>query len=208
MTSLIPLPPRFFRRQAEVVARELLGQLLVRVHGERRLIVRIVETEAYLGEGDRASHAWRGQRTPRTATLFRPGGVAYVYLVYGIHHLFNVVTGKASDGSAVLVRAGEPVEGIRFMQRNRGLETGARDGAIAGGPGKLSQALAIDLGLNGAVLGSSEISVCRGARMPAASIAVGQRIGVAYSGPASLWPLRFAERLNPHVSRPYPWPAG
>ncbi len=205
MSRFRPLPRRFHQRDAEVVARELLGRFLVRHVGGRRLALRIVETEAYLGEGDRASHAWRGVATRRTATLFRAGGCAYVYLVYGLHHLFNVVAGSAGDGMAVLVRAGEPVEGGARMAANRGVGWPAPAGALAGGPGKLAQALDIDRRHDGLDLAGGEVTIARGEPVEAARIAVGPRIGVDYAGEAAAWPLRFAVAGNPHVSRPHPW---
>jgi DNA-3-methyladenine glycosylase len=203
--DLSPIPRDFYCRPAEVVAAELLGRLLVRYVSEHRLIIRIVETEAYLGEGDRASHAWRGKPTRRTKTLFRSGGCCYVYLVYGIHHMFNVVTGETGDGSAVLVRAGEPVEGEAWMQRNRGLTADSRGGDVAGGPGRLCQALQIDLTMDGLWLDGEEIVVAGGTSVSPDRVSVGSRIGVSYAGEAAQWPLRFAEVGNPHVSRPRPW---
>lgn len=194
----------FFRRSASDVARELLGHLLVhRVDGEA-LALRIVETEAYLGLGDRASHAWRGLPTPRTKVLFEPGGIAYVYLVYGLHDMFNVVTGKEGDGSAVLVRSGVPVTGEHRMKENRGLAGRISAGDIAGGPGKLCQALQIDRGLNGARLDRGELQICGGESIVAEGIVTGPRVGVDYAGAAAGWPLRYAESGNPHVSRPFP----
>jgi len=201
-TPLRPLPRAFFERDASTVARELLGQLLVRRRDSETLILRIVETEAYLGKGDRASHAWRGKAEGRAKSLFRPAGVAYVYLIYGIHYLFNVVTGSESDGSAVLVRAGEPELGIDVMAANRGVLSSARPGQIAGGPGKLSQALAIGAAENGVPLDRGDLCFCRGQSISRDSIAAGPRIGVDYAGEAATWPLRFAEKGNPHVSRP------
>jgi DNA-3-methyladenine glycosylase len=200
-----PLSRSFSCRDAETVARLLLGHYLVRRVGGEVLSVRIVETEAYLGEGDRASHAWRGVARGRARSLFCPGGQAYVYLIYGLHHLFNVVTGSEGDGSAVLVRAGEPVAGLETMARNRGVSLAAPPGAIAGGPGKLSQALGITTEHNGARLDRGDLVLCRGTSVAADSIVYGSRIGVAYAGEAASWPLRFAEAGNPHVSKPRSW---
>jgi DNA-3-methyladenine glycosylase len=197
-----PLPKSFFRRPAADVAPDLLGCRLERRWAGERLILRIVETEAYLGAPDRASHAWGGRRTKRTAALFRPGGVAYVYLIYGIHHMLNVVTGGGDDGSAVLIRAGEPVAGLERMKRLRGLGPRSRPHEVASGPGKLCQALAIDLELNGVHLGGGALRLCRGEPVASAEVAVGPRVGIDYAGEASAWPLRFAEAGNPHVSRP------
>ncbi len=203
--TLCPLPKRFYLRSAEIVARELLGHLLVRQLGDESLVLRIIETEAYLGEGDRASHAWRGRPTERTRVLFRAGGIAYVYLVYGLHNMLNVVTGDEGDGCAVLIRSGEPMRGRQTMVQNRGLSEDAGAGAVAGGPGRLCQALSVGRELNGAGLEEGELRICSGESLPSESIAVGSRIGVDYAGEAAAWPLRFAESGNPHVSRPYPW---
>jgi len=200
--SLLPLS--FYRRDAATVARELLGCYLLRRVGSRSLVVRIVETEAYLGARDRASHAWRGRRTARTAHLFQAGGVAYVYLIYGMYHCLNVVTGSADDGSAVLVRAAEPVVGGEEMARLRGLGRTVRPGDIAGGPGKLCQALAIDLALNGERFDRGDLTLREGETVPPEALAMGPRVGIAYAGEAADWALRFAVAGDPHVSRPRP----
>lgn len=206
MGEMTPLPAAFYRRPAEEVARDLLGRFLVRRLEGERAVLRIVETEAYLGAVDRASHAWGDRRTARTAALFRDGGRAYVYFVYGMHHMLNAVTGDRSDGSAVLLRAGEPVEGLAGMARRRGLDERPRPGRVAGGPARLCQALAVDLSLNGASLQRGELTVTAGRPLPGEAIAAGPRIGVAYAGAHAEWPLRFAEAGNPEVSRP--WPRG
>lgn len=198
------LPLSFFRRDAETVARELLGRYLVRRIGTQRLVVKIVETEAYLGAADRASHAWKGRRTARTAHLFRSGGVAYVYFIYGMYHCLNVVTGSATDGSAVLVRAALPLVGAEAMAELRGLTKAPRPGDIAGGPGKLCQALAIGLTLNGERFDRGVLTLRSGDPAAPGEVAVGPRVGVAYAGEAAKWPLRFALAGNPHVSRPRP----
>src|SRR6202158_6013735 len=105
---LSPLPLSFYRRPAETVARDLLGRYPVREIEGERLVLRLVAVEAYLGAPDRASHAWGGRRSPRNASLYLPGGHAYVYFIYGMHWCLNAVTGEADVGSAVLLRAGEP----------------------------------------------------------------------------------------------------
>ena len=120
MSRFRPLPTSFYRRPAETVARDLLGRYLVRELDGERLVLRLVETEAYLGAPDRASHAWGGRRTPRNESLYLAGGHAYVYMIYGLHFCLNAVTGEAGIGSAVLLRAGEPVEGEERMRENRG----------------------------------------------------------------------------------------
>lgn len=201
--SLSPLPTEFYRRPAEDVARDLLGRYLVRELAGERLVLKLVETEAYLGAPDRASHAWGGRRTERTESLYLPGGHAYVYFIYGIHFCLNAVTGDSETGSAVLLRAGEPVAGSELMRRHRGWEgKRVRPGDVAGGPGKLCQALAVDRALDGALLTAGELWIAVGQPVPAERIARGPRVGVDYAGEAALWPLRFAEAGNRHVSRP------
>ena len=142
MSRFRPLPLSFYRRPAETVARDLLGRYLVRELDGERLVLRLVETEAYLGAPDRASHAWDGRRTPRNESLYLPGGHAYVYLIYGMHFCLNAVTGEADIGSAVLLRAGEPVEGEERMIGEPGLGRAApprrprrRPGQALPGPG-------------------------------------------------------------------------
>lgn len=201
---LVPLAADFYRRDTEQVARELLGRWLVRELDGERLALAIVETEAYLGAPDRASHAWGGRRTARNESLYRAGGHAYVYFIYGMHHCLNAVTGHAGVGSAVLIRAGEPVAGAETMAARRALGRPPRPGDLAGGPGKLCQALGVGRELDGAELWRGELILAEGEPVATEAIASGPRIGVAYAGEAAAWPLRFAVRGNPHVSRPRP----
>lgn len=202
MSRLRSLPLNFYRRPANEVAPELLGRFLIRELDGERLILRIVETEAYLGAIDRASHAWDGRRTPRTETLYRDGGVAYVYLIYGMYDMLNVVTGRTETGEAVLVRAGEALAGAERMRGLRGLAREPRPGDLAGGPGKLCRALAVDRALDGAPLHRGTLRIAAGEPAEPAEIATGPRIGVDYAGEHAAWPLRFAIAGNPHVSRP------
>lgn len=206
MSRWRPLPASFYRRDAETVARELLGRWLVRLVDGERSVLRLVETEAYLGAPDAASHAAGGHRSERVESLYLPGGHAYVYLIYGVHHCLNAVTGERDLGSAVLLRAGEPLEGEAAMVRRRALDTRdrpVRPGDVAGGPGKLCQALAIDRELDGVRLWQGELTVVEGEPLEPEAVAAGSRIGVAYAGEAAGWPLRFAEAGNRHVSRPH-----
>lgn len=206
-----PLPPGFYRRPAAEVARDLLGRYLVRRlpggtggRAEERLVLRLVEVEAYQGEGDRASHAWAGPVTPRSRRLYREGGHAYVYLIYGMHHCLNTVAGSEEDGHAVLLRAGEPVAGDERMRALRGLapDREPRPGDLAGGPGKLCQALAVDRSFDGVALWEGDLKIAAGEPVPDARVARGPRIGVAYAGDAARWPLRLAIAGHPHVSKP------
>jgi DNA-3-methyladenine glycosylase len=187
------------------VARELLGATLLRRLDGEILSLRIVETEAYVGPEDRACHAFGGRRTARTEVMFLAGGHAYVYFVYGMHHCLNVVTGPAERGEAVLIRAGEPLEGIETMRRLRGLvDREPRPGELAGGPARLCQALAIDRTLNGVAFGAGELDLVRGPSIEDRNVVRSPRVGVDYAGEAAAWPLRFSIRGNPHVSRPRP----
>jgi DNA-3-methyladenine glycosylase len=202
--DLDPLPLAFYRRPADVVAPDLLGRLLVRRLGRKLLVLRLVETEAYLGAPDRASHAAGGRRTPRNESLYLAGGHAYVYFVYGMHWCLNAVCGEADEGGAVLLRGGEPVQGEATMRARRGLADRVRPGDIAGGPAKLAQALGVDRALDGAALDGGDLWIAAGAPVGRRRVVRGPRIGVAYAGEAAMWPLRFAERDNLHVSRPRP----
>ena len=198
------LPAGFYRRPADVVAPDLLGRFIVRRLGDQRLVARIVETEAYLGRGDRASHAWGGRRTRRSRVLYSSPGTAYVYLIYGMYHCLNAVTGDSTDGDAVLIRAAEPLRGISTMAAHRGLQREPREGDLAGGPGKLCQALAIDRRHNARTLTRGPLRLTEGMPVAAQEVVAGPRIGIDYAGEAKLWPLRFAILGNRHVSRPHP----
>jgi DNA-3-methyladenine glycosylase len=169
------------------VARALLGKELVRCYRGERLSGIVSEVEAYFGERDSASHAFRGL-TPRNAVMFGPAAHAYVYFVYGMHHCLNVVTGVEGRASAVLIRALQPVEGVATMRRLREGRTG-----VADGPGKLCQALAIDRSQNGIDLTLGEaLWIEPYLDPPRTAIGKSPRIGIAYAQPdhrAALWRL-------------------
>jgi DNA-3-methyladenine glycosylase len=191
----------FYARPTVVVARGLIGRLLVHESGQGRTVGRIVETEAYLGEIDEASHAFIG-RTERNAVMFGPPGRAYVYFIYGMHYCFNVVTRRAGIGEAVLVRALEPVEGLALMRARRGL--GRSDRELCNGPGKLAQAMGLSRAQNGAdlvrgALGIFEPPQSTGESRLELDIAVTPRVGITR---AADLPLRFYLRGHPHVSKP------
>jgi DNA-3-methyladenine glycosylase len=182
------LPRSFYDRNDVVtVARELLGKKLVtRIDGADTAGI-ITESEAYAGVGDRASHAYGGKRTPRNAVMYGPPGFAYVYLCYGIHHLFNVVTNAVGLPHAVLVRAIHPVSGLDAMRERRHQEA-----LTTGGPGTLTQALGIRTLHNGADLTDDIISIEEvGITVPKRSIVIGPRIGVDYAQADALLPYRF-----------------
>jgi DNA-3-methyladenine glycosylase len=155
----------------------------------------ITETEAYAGAGDKASHASGGRRTARNEPMYGQGGVAYVYLCYGIHHLFNVVTNREGTPHAVLVRAVHPLEGIDVMVQRRG-----RVRFSTGGPGTLSQALGIHTSQSGTDLLGTRIWIeDRGIVVPQKEVIVGPRVGVDYAGEDALLPYRF--RIAPSQLR-------
>lgn len=188
------LPRDFYARDTSAVARELLGQYLLRRLNGDRLVCRIVETEAYYGSGDPASHAARG-RTPRSGIMFGPAGHAYVYFNYGVHYLLNVVTEAEGTAGAVLIRALEPVEGIETMLANRPVVDFRQ---LANGPGKLTKALSIDLRDNGADLTRGNLGIVRGDSLVGDRIVAGPRIGIREG---KEYPYRFYIEDNQFVSR-------
>ena len=176
----MPRPARldsdFYRRDARVVARDLLGRTLVTAIGGITTGGRIIETEAYLGEGDAASHSHRGP-SARNAAMFLAGGHAYVYLIYGMYWCFNVVSGDEGDGQAVLLRAIEPTVGVDEMRRRRGDRARQKD--LANGPGKLAIALGIGPELNGADLtNDTRVWIEPGDEVDIESIRATPRIGI------------------------------
>jgi DNA-3-methyladenine glycosylase len=193
---------------APEVARLLLGMLLVRVDAEGTRVLRIVETEAYAGPEDRASHA-RAGRTRRTAVMFGPPGRAYVYLVYGMHHCLNVVCGPEGEAAAVLLRALHPLLGLDAMRGARGRRA-ASDARLAAGPARLCEAMDIDRTLNGAdLLAAGPLRLLappagQPRLAPGEHVVAGPRIGVAYAGEE--WagrPWRVGIAGHPALSRPF-----
>lgn len=191
-----PLPPSFYARDTLVVARELLGCVLVRrAEDGSRLAGRIVEVEAYVGEEDKACHA-RAGRTPRTETLYGPPGLAYVYLTYGMHHMLNAVTEAEGRPAAVLIRAAEPLAGLDQMARARGLwrANGADIHRLLSGPAKLCQALDLDLSHNRIALRGPLLSIEPGEPIPDSRVARSARIGCeSAAAPWDAMPWRFYE---------------
>jgi DNA-3-methyladenine glycosylase len=195
-----PIPREFYtRRDVLKVARDLLGKKLV-VAGNNGACVAgiIVETEAYRGPEDRASHAYNGRRTGRTETMYGIGGTAYVYFVYGMYNQFNVVTNVEGIPHAVLVRALEPVEGLEIIRRRR---QGKSEHQLTSGPGKLCLALGIDRNLDRADLLGDRVWLEEGLAVSPRRIARGPRIGIDYAADWATKPWRFWVRDNPFVSR-------
>lgn len=226
MRSAPPVDPIFFARPAERVARELLGTVLVSTIGGEETAGRIVETEAYVGPHDPASHgAEQIGRTVRNRSMFGPPGIAYVYRSYGVHWCLNIVTEAVDYPAAVLIRAIEPTRGLEVMRRRRfgdasagapppggrrpgggrrsdacsPVPTGRPDTRLCSGPGKLACALGITIEHDGHPLDRAPLIVVRGTTaVPDEATAIGPRVGITR---AADWPLRFFVRGNPHVSR-------
>lgn len=188
-----PLPASFYDRGAEEVARGLLGAVLRCRTAEGVTSGRIVETEAYLGPHDPACHAVAG-RTTRTWNLFGRAGIAYVYLIYGMHWCFNAVVQEEGIGSAVLVRALEPLEGLPLMRRRR--PRARRDVDLTNGPGKLCAALGITGAHDGASLQRGSLTITEGTAVDDERIVVTPRIGITQ---AADWPLRYLVADSPYV---------
>jgi DNA-3-methyladenine glycosylase len=189
-----PLSRAWFARPSTAVAPDLLGRHLVRrLPDGTECRVRLVETEAY-DMGDPASHSYRGP-TRRTDVMFGPAGHLYVYLIYGMHHCLNVVTGANGHGAAVLLRAAEPLEGIAAMSANRGV---ADTRLICRGPARLAQALGVDRSFNGIdLLRSDVLWLEQGAAVETANVAVTRRIGISV---AIERPWRYIEAGSPWAS--------
>lgn len=190
----------FYRRTDVVqIARDLLGKLLVTKWNGVLTSGRIVETEAYAGAMDRASHAYGGRRTNRNEIMYADGGMSYVYLCYGIHHLFNVVTHSKGIPHAVLIRALEPVKGVEEMLRRTG--KGKLDNTLTRGPGNVSKALGIDTSRTAISLRGANLFLADdGFRYSSELIIASPRIGVDYAGTDALLPYRFHIKGNGFVS--------
>jgi len=185
------LTPDFYQRPNVVtIARELLGKLLVTKLDGKLTSGIICETEAYNGAVDKASHAYGGRRTNRTETMYGSGGTSYIYLCYGIHHLFNVVTNVQEIPHAVLIRGIVPVDGIQEILKRKKLQKEKKRMGI--GPGNVSTCLGLHTGLNNTPLSGSKIWIeDRGIKTSAAKIVKGPRVGVDYAGKDALLPYRF-----------------
>ncbi|MDP1835674.1 MAG: DNA-3-methyladenine glycosylase [Chlamydiales bacterium] len=188
----------FYAADVLEVSQELIGKMLYTAIDGVVTGGIIVETEAYRAPDDRASHAYGNRRTDRNSVMFDEGGVAYVYLCYGIHNLFNIVTGPAGTPHAVLIRAIQPIIGIETMLQRRNKSTLNR--AIAGGPGALSQALGITRDLNGEVLSGPVVWVTDHHYVNSQDIIASPRVGVDYAGQDALLPWRFRHKNSPWTS--------
>ena len=200
MYQFAKLPRQFYTRtNVLTVARDLLGKLLVVPASDgTRVSGLIVEAEAYRGPQDRASHAYGGRRTKRTETMYRTGGTAYIFFVYGMYNQFNVVTNLEGVPHAILIRALEPVEGIELMKVRRARQP---ERYLTNGPGKLCIALGIDRTFDRTDLLGKRVWLEEGERVPRSRIISGPRVGIDYAEEWVDKPWRFWIRDNPFVSR-------
>lgn len=206
MTTGKILENNFFKRDTVEVAKSLIGKKIIRNISGNFFCAKIVETEAYLGLEDRACHSYGGRITDRNKTLYLPGGHIYVYLIYGMYDLLNIVTRDEDHPEAVLIRGVEPLENLdgiskkRFGKAYDNLSTYQRKN-LTNGPGKLSMALGIDRSLNGKVLSKDYLYIGEGEEVPEKDLVITKRIGIDYAGEDANLPLRFCLRDNPYVSK-------
>lgn len=196
------LPASFYQNKDVVyLGRSLIGKVLVSDIDGIRTSGIIVEAEAYRGPDDKACHAYNNRRTDRTEVMYKPGGHAYIYICYGIHHLFNVVTGPKDHAHAVLIRALEPLEGLETMMERRQMKTNQE--RITKGPGALAVAMGFDKSFSGHSLVDPESLIYiedRRVHIDPDQIAAGPRIGVESAGECAAWPWRFYVRKHRNVS--------
>ena len=192
----------FYQREDVVqISKELLGKKLVTNFGKQRSAGIIVETEAYRGPDDKACHAYNNRYTERTKVMFGKGGLAYIYLCYGIHHLFNVVTAREGMPQAVLVRAIEPVENIPLMLQRRNFSQ--LRSQLTAGPGVMSKALGISRDFHGIDMTRTDSPIwleTSDYQLSAKDILASPRVGVAYAEECAIWPWRFRIRGNQWTS--------
>jgi DNA-3-methyladenine glycosylase len=198
----LKLQPAYYLNQDVIfLAQDLLGKVLfTQINGEVTAGI-IVETEAYFGVQDKASHAYGGRRTNRTETMYSEGGISYVYLCYGMHHLFNIVSSVKDEPHAVLVRAIEPLIGKEVMEQRRNMLV--TKATISSGPGSAAKALGIDRSFNNKDLNGNEIWIeDQGIKYADDEIIASPRVGIAYAKEHALLPWRFFVKGNKYVSKP------
>ncbi|UCS92650.1 DNA-3-methyladenine glycosylase [Echinicola marina] len=191
----------FLVRNVTEIAKDLLGKIIISELGGKATAARIVETEAYDGNVDKACHAFPNKLTPRTAVMFKEGGRSYVYLCYGMHHLLNVVTHAEGDAKAVLIRAVEPIYGEDIMHERRKVK---RKHDLTNGPGKLTKALGISSENNDLRLYKKEYGLWLGHKEEDKSdveIVTTQRVGIDYAEEDALLPWRYYIKNNPYISK-------
>lgn len=198
------LTREFYNRDSLIVAKELLGKVLVHRVDEKLISAKIVETEAYMGIEDKAAHSFGGKRTPRVEVMYGGPGFSYVYIIYGMHHCFNIVTREEGTPQAVLIRAVEPIDGFDLIAQNRFKKpfnqlTKGQITGLTNGPGKLCKALMIDKKLNGEDLCGRTLSV-ENRKEESITILTSKRIGIDYAEEAKDFLWRFYIKDNPFVS--------
>ncbi len=189
----------YTRSDTVVIAKELLGKILVSNFNGKRTSGIICETEAYCGREDRGCHAYNGRFTPRTEIMYAEGGVSYVYLCYGVHYLFNVITNEKNDPHAVLIRAIEPIEGMDMILKRRKLTTCYN--GIAAGPGLVSQCLGFTTNNTGISLIENIIWIEHAEPVSNNNIISSARVGMNFEGPFKLIPWRFRIKNSPFTSK-------
>lgn len=199
------LEKEFYRQGALILAKELLGKIIVRVIDGVTLKGKIVETEAYIGEIDKASHAYNGRRTERTEPLFREGGIAYVYFIYGLYHCFNVISGPENKGEGVLIRAVEPLNEFDYLAKkrfNKSYEelTMLKKRSLTNGPSKLCMAYSIDKAENYKKLYEKGDFYIEDSKKENFEIVETKRIGIDYAEEAVEFPWRFYIKDNKYIS--------
>jgi DNA-3-methyladenine glycosylase len=194
------IPLSFYKRKDVVlIAKELIGKIIITHFDGKLTSARIVETEAYVGHIDEASHAFGGKRTARNEHMYAAAGTAYVYICYGLHHMMNIVTNDKNIPDAVLIRAVEPIDGIETMAKRTGKNT--NDKTITRGPGNVGKALGIFKHHSGNYLLGNEIYLADdNSKIPEENIGISARIGVESAGKDALLPYRFYLKGNKYVS--------
>ena len=200
------LPREFYNRPTLEVSRDLLGKYLVHQIGGNKYMAKIVEVEAYIGDIDKACHAYNNKVTPRTKVLYKLPGTAYVYLIYGMYYCFNIVTEEEGRAAAVLVRAVEPIEGIEKMAENRYKKTIKEINRkqilnLTSGPGKLCMAMNITKENNKMDLCGDDIYITEGREKEKIGIITTKRINIDYAEEAVDFPWRFYIKDNPYISK-------
>lgn len=199
------LNKEFYEHGALILAKELLGKVLVRTVGNKTLRGKIVETEAYIGEIDKASHAYNGRRTERTEPLFSEGGIAYIFFIYGKYYCFNVISGAKDKGEGVLIRALEPLNEFDYLAKKRFNETyeelsKTKKTTLTNGPSKLCMAFSIDKSDNYKKLYESGDIYIEDGEKQEFEIVETKRIGIDYAEEAINFPWRFYVKDNKYIS--------
>lgn len=191
----------FYQKDAVQTAKDLLGKIIVRKYAEKTIKVKIVETEAYSGVDDKASHAYNNKKTKRTEPMFKEGGISYIYLIYGLYYCLNFVTAAKEDPQAVLIRAAEPVSGLRFIRENRKIKSNKVED-LTNGPGKLSQALKIDKKLNNCnLIKSNSLYVIEAKNKSNFVIESAPRVNIDYAEEYQAKNWRFYIKDNKYISK-------